>query len=618
MTELRRFDEHTRWDPDPGGLRAGGAGWAPPGADEFIDRADPYWGGVLDKARVAYGDPNMHFDTDSVGAPRALVFGDGTPVPADGTLAYRNSGSDTTYVLNTDGTVSALDPNGIVGQAVPPAGYRRGDDGLYAPVDAEGQQIAPLVGATPPAPHGYHDHLGTLTPKNARGDYYVDDPVTGERRYYTAGGDPITANDFNDTDPAPAPSAEPLPTEEQQSGRAADAVRQLHDDMAARYSDLSKAEGALSEVMLQAHATTSDGQQQLQQIQQKIVEAINNPALSMDTPAGEEAFLKFLRGQVAAIGDVVSSGTLTADDQAKAVEALSNLYALDPGAPGTGAPTGDPPPPMPAGTPAAEAATPVTLGPADAMPDPTLADLGLGDLGAGATGATDPMASLASALPGALGGMPPGLGMGMDPLGQLAGATAPLAGLISQLGDTARRTEEPEKLDEAEESEDADSEVEAPTAVSTPEPTPAPPPPPVPEATDAGSGAPPAADTGPPPAPTTVALPDGSTSNAKTADVARAVTSHLSGTPVEQAFRDAGIELPPPGTPVTDPIDPSALSCGAIGMFADRYVVALSSVKALQDGEVVPLSSVASSPDFLGWMDPSRIIAAPAVPSRAG
>ena len=106
----------------------------------------------------------------------------------------------------------------------------------------------------------------------------------------------------------------------------------------------------------------------------------------------------------------------------------------------------------------------------------------------------------------------------------------------------------------------------------------------------------------------------GSTATAKTAALARAVESYLSGTPVDAAYRAAGIDLPPPGIPVTTPIDPSALSCGAIGMFKDNYVVALSSVKALQDGQVVPLSSVASGPDFLGWMDPS---ASPAPPVAA-
>ncbi len=108
MTQTRKFDEQTHWDQDPGGLRAGGAGWAPPGADFFIDRADPYWGRVLDKARHAYGDPNMRFDTDSVGQQRHLVFGDGTPVPADGSLAYRDAANNKTYLLNSDRTVSPL------------------------------------------------------------------------------------------------------------------------------------------------------------------------------------------------------------------------------------------------------------------------------------------------------------------------------------------------------------------------------------------------------------------------------------------------------------------------------------------------------------------------------
>ena len=109
---------------------------------------------------------------------------------------------------------------------------------------------------------------------------------------------------------------------------------------------------------------------------------------------------------------------------------------------------------------------------------------------------------------------------------------------------------------------------------------------------------------------TVVSLPDGSTATARTAALAGAVKSYLGGTPVDAAYRQAGIDLPPPGTPVTNPVDPSALSCGAIGMFKDHYVVALSSVKALQNGQVVPLSTVASGPDFLGWMDPAAAPAA--------
>jgi hypothetical protein len=100
---------------------------------------------------------------------------------------------------------------------------------------------------------------------------------------------------------------------------------------------------------------------------------------------------------------------------------------------------------------------------------------------------------------------------------------------------------------------------------------------------------------------------------ARTPALAEAVKSYLSGSPVDAAYRDAGLTLPPPGTPVTAPIDPSTLTCGAIGMFKDHYVVAVDSAKALDNGQVVPLTTVASGPGFLGWMDP----AASATPAPA-
>ena len=241
MTTPRKFDELTAWDDDPGGLRAGGAGWAAPGSNAFIDRADPYWGHVLDKARTAYGDPNMGFNTDNVGQERRLVFGDGTPVPSDGALAYRDAARHQTYLLNNDGTVSPLGANDVAGQPITPAGFRRNDNGTFAPVDPSGHQIAPLTDAPPSTSHGYYDANGLLTPKNARGDYYTDDPTTGKRTYFDKNGSPITAAQFGADKPAPAhPPIEP--TDEQQSGRAADAVRQLHDELANRYSQISDAE----------------------------------------------------------------------------------------------------------------------------------------------------------------------------------------------------------------------------------------------------------------------------------------------------------------------------------------------------------------------------------------
>src|SRR5258705_4376997 len=517
MTQTRKFDEQTRWDHDPGGVRAGGAGWAPPGADFFIDRADPYWGRVLDKARHAYGDPNMRFDTDSVGQQRHLVFGDGTPVPADGSLAYRDAANNKTYLLNSDGTVSPLGADRQGGQPIPPARYRLAGDGAHAPIDASGYQVAPLLSGPPPTPNGYHDEHGVLTPKNARGDYYVDDPATGTRHYFDAAGRPISKEQFGDASPGSASVA--LPTDEQESGRAADAVKKLHEELQNRYSQLSDAETKLSEVLLNAHATTADGQQKLQQIQHTIVEAINNPALALDTPAGEQAFLKLLRGQVAAIGDVVKSGSLSAEDQSKAVEALSNLYAADSGAvPSSTTPDSQTSTPAPAATPADSAPADAGLGPEEPMPDPTLSDLGLGPAGT-ATGA-DPLASMASALPATMGAFPPGglgAGWGGDPLsslGGLAGAIPQLAGLASQQADQPRRDDtaasgnSDNASDEpaAEKTVGEDSKHQPPQADSAA----APPASPEPAGAPAEGAPPPAAGAAPGPA-TTGSPPHGST-----------------------------------------------------------------------------------------------------------
>ena len=102
-----------------------------------------------------------------------------------------------------------------------------------------------------------------------------------------------------------------------------------------------------------------------------------------------------------------------------------------------------------------------------------------------------------------------------------------------------------------------------------------------------------------------VKLPDGSTATARTPQAAQAIRDYLAGDTVDASYRKYGIALPPPGTPITHPVDPSRLTCGDLAMFKDHYVPVLSSVKAYLNGQVVPLGSVVSSPDFLGWIDPT-------------
>jgi hypothetical protein len=124
----------------------------------------------------------------------------------------------------------------------------------------------------------------------------------------------------------------------------------------------------LSEALLNAHATTTAGQQKLNDIQKKIVEAVNNPSMDLDTAAGEKSYLIFLRNQVSAINDLLASGSLSAADQSKAAQALAALYAADKsgGNSDPGAPPGTPAPPA---TPAPDPGASV---------DPGITDPGLG------------------------------------------------------------------------------------------------------------------------------------------------------------------------------------------------------------------------------------------------
>jgi hypothetical protein len=623
----KQFGEPTHWDVRPESITEGWTqGWAAPHANFYIGSADRYWGRVLDEAREAYGDPNIHYNTDNIDQDRCLVFGDGTRLPADGAVLYHDSSNGQNFRQNSDGTVCPIDGDGRAGAPITPVAYRKGADGSYAPLDGHGQQIAPLQAGIPFGDNGLHNDpaTGLLTPKSANGDYYTLGP-DGTTSYFDKGGTPISADRFGTGAPgtSPAPGGVGLSTDEQQSGRAADAVKKLQGELKNRYSAISDAEEKLSAVLLAAHATTAAGQQRLNDIQHTIVEAVNNPSLSLDTAAGEEAFLRFLRGQIKNIGDVVNSGDLTAEDQAAAARALGRLYGQDAAAEhpdhdqGADRPASEAP-----GTPETPAAAPTRppgaladpgltdpgVGSADPMPTP-LSDV-LGDEPLGGLGA-DSLPGLASMLPGALGG----LGASpLDGLSGLAGETAPLAGLTSQLGDDRAADRDRDAGGDNPGHDTHSDKGERSSGDNGPQPGsgqhPGDQPPGTQPDQTPGAGAPPAGPA-PVPAPTTlVSLPDGSNATARTPALAQAVTAHLAGTPVEAAYRAAGIQLPPPGTPVTNPVDPSSLSCGAIGVFKDHYVVALSSVKAYQDGQVVPLAAVASSPDFLGWVDPTALTAA--------
>ena len=111
--------------------------------------------------------------------------------------------------------------------------------------------------------------------------------------------------------------------------------------------------------------------------------------------------------------------------------------------------------------------------------------------------------------------------------------------------------------------------------------------------------------------PTTVTLPNGETLTAASPQLAAAIEAAAGGTPIAEAFRQEGMTIPPPGTAVSDPVDPSQLTPGDIGMFTDRHALALGESRALVNGQIQHISTV-NGPGFLGWEHPPAPVNAPA------
>jgi hypothetical protein len=119
----------------------------------------------------------------------------------------------------------------------------------------------------------------------------------------------------------------------------------------------------------------------------------------------------------------------------------------------------------------------------------------------------------------------------------------------------------------------------------------------------------------PPAGPTTVDLPDGDTVTAASPELAAAIKAAVGGATIADAFHQQGITIPPPGTPVTNPVDPPQAVPGDIGIFTDRHALALGHEKALLDGQIQRIATV-SGPSFLGWEHPPAAIAPAPPPAK--
>lgn len=433
---------------------------------------------------------------------------------------------------------------------------------------------------------------------------------------------------------APVPA---VPQPRTNDGAAAEAIHAAESALAQQHSTAAQADLQVVRAVLGAQATHTAGEAQLDRVQHEIESAVLTRT-GLDTPAGAREFQRFLVGELRDIQAVLDTASLDADSHAALANALAALYASaspqepprvgerprsapeplsaqhdSPPAPepadrrgaagfadGPGDAIADPPADLPADPPAdlpgdppadlpvdfpAAPGAPAGTGPlppapavaAPAAPAPALPATAPPAWGAGAPGSM-PLGGGFPSLPGSdFGGLSPGsgfgsgFGAGFDPAELRRGRGADgLEHLLDPPVDTPP-VDEPS-------SEPADDPAEQP------------------EQQAAGEPADPA---------TAVPLPGGATVAAPTPELAAAIVAAVAGTPIPEAFGQQGIVLPPPGSPVTTPLDPARLIAGDIGVLTDRHALALGNGKALLDGQIQPISA-AIGPGFLGWQQPPR------------
>ncbi|MDT5147595.1 MAG: hypothetical protein QOC58_2240 [Mycobacterium sp.] len=395
----------------------------------------------------------------------------------------------------------------------------------------------------------------------------------------------LHADLFGGEPPAGPPTAlPPVGPDDREQGDAAEAIARAEAALSQQNSASSQLDMQVIAAILNAHLKTVEGREALTKLQRE-TEAAVQARSDLDTPAGARDFQRFLIGKLRDIRAVVLNAGLDDTSKSALMAAWTSLYDASRSEPGTGEPT-------PA------SASPVVddsaVDDSDTDWDPLLdpADDPAPDIGdppqpPGATAAA-PAPPTSPMMPAGLGAGPlPGLGAAP---GSMGGLGLPLPALQDgHRGDPALR-----ELDDDKPAGPEDRDLDAPD----------------PEHAGEQAG-----DTEPPPAAVTVTLPDGETVTAESPQLAAAIKAAVGGVPIPDAFRQQGITIPAPGTPVTDPIDAQRLRPGDLGIFTDRHALALSPGKALLNGQIQRIATV-TGPTFLGWEHPPASAATAAPPPK--
>lgn len=397
--------------------------------------------------------------------------------------------------------------------------------------------------------------------------------------------------------PGSAPVASPptdRPPQDRQEGDAADAIRCAEAALAQQNSTTSQLDLQVITAILNAHLKTVDGKDALDKLQHDIESAVR-ARTDLDTAAGARDFQRYLVGKLKDIRAVIAGASLDDTSKSAMMAALTSLYAAS---------QRSEPEPDVRGAPQAVGAAAPSPGDSwtpDTGVDPYL-DAPLADdsdgLTAGIPGqAPAPMPAPAMAAVPTMGAGIPNLGGLAVPGAGLPGwslpSGPPMPGLAHDTGrhrsaqddDEALDLDDPTSDDRPSAEHDDEANAEGSSGDSPPQP-------------DALEG------------PTPVALPNGETVTAASPQLAAAIEAAVTGTPIPDAFRQQGITIPPPGTAVTDPVDPAEVAPGDIGMFTDRHALALGDSQSLVNGQIQHISTV-QGPSFLGWEHPPAPAAAP-------
>lgn len=397
--------------------------------------------------------------------------------------------------------------------------------------------------------------------------------------------------------PAPAPQAPPQRSE----GEAASAISAAETALAHQNSASSQLDLQVVTAILNAHLTNAEGRTALDALQHEIETALATRS-DLDTPAGARDFQRFLISKLRDIRAVVATAGLDDTSKSALMAAWTSLYNASkagPDAPAEHRPAAAEPATGHGGPPAASSSS----GPAaKGSPDPLLDSTLLDDPGLFDAPVQQPAAAAPLPVTGAGGAAPTGVspssGAGAPSWGAPSGFSVPnLSG-----GGTGRdprgasdglfdedfdpREHRPDDDETEREKDDHDDPRHEPEP-GEPQPQP--------------SG------------PTTVSLPNGETVTAASPQLAAAIKAAAAGAPIADAFQQQGMSIPPPGTAVTNPLDPAQVVPGDIGMLTDRHALALGNSKALLDGQIQRISAV-SGPSFLGWEHPPTPVQA-TVPS---